>query len=208
MGVYLEYLGYLASSVVLISLLMTSIKRLRWINLIGSILFGIYGFMIGSIPTGLMNFGIVMINVYYLIKIYTSQDYFKVMPVSKNEQYLKQFIDFYEKDLLRFAQKTKIQLEESTVKFFVLRNMNPAGLFVADPIDDTTLEIHLDYVVPEYRDFKIGSYVFDDQMDFFKDSGYREFVTFSGLDEHIAYLRKMGFKESEREGRKCFVKEI
>jgi len=208
MGNYLEYIGYLASAVVLISLLMTSIKKLRWINLIGSILFGFYGFMIGSIPTGLMNFGIVLINIYYLVKIYLSVDYFKVMSVSNDEQYFKQFLEFYEKDLKRFSDVSRKQMEESRIKFFVLRNMNPAGLFVADPLDGETLEIRLDYVVPEYRDFKVGDYVFENQRSFFKDSGYDKFVTFSTVDEHITYLKKMGFKESEHCGRNCFVKEI
>lgn len=208
MGAYLEYLGYLASAVVLISLLMTSIKKLRWINLGGSILFGIYGFMIGSIPTGLMNFGIVIINVYYLVKIYTTVDFFKVMSVSKEEHYLKQFLTFYEKDLTHFTKVSKNLIEESKIKFFVLRNMYPAGLFAADPIDEHTLEIHLDYVVPEYRDFKVGSYVFEDQRAFFKESGYDEFVTFSTEDQHIHYLKKMGFVETSRDGRKCFVKEV
>jgi hypothetical protein len=204
----LEYLGYLASAVVLISLLMTSIKKLRWINLIGSILFGVYGFMIGSIPTGLMNFGIVLINIYYLVKIYTSEDYFKVMSVSKDEEYLKQFVSFYQKDVERFSSISKDAIEQAKVKLFILRNMNPAGLFVADPMDEKTLEIHLDYVVPAYRDFKVGAYVFEDKRDFFKDSGYQEFVTFSKVDEHINYLKKMGFEKATRDGRDCFVKEI
>jgi biotin synthase-related radical SAM superfamily protein len=86
--------------------------------------------------------------------------------------------------------------------------MNPAGLFVADPIDGKTLEIKLDYVVPAYRDFKVGSYVFENQRAFFKDSGYDKFVTFSTVEEHINYLKKMGFSESEHNGQKCFVKEI
>jgi N-acetylglutamate synthase-like GNAT family acetyltransferase len=204
----LEYLGYLASAVVLISLLMTSIKKLRWINLIGSILFGVYGFMIGSIPTGLMNFGIVLINIYYLVKIYTSEDYFKVISVSKDEEYLKQFVSFYQKDVERFSSISKDAIEQAKVKLFILRNMNPAGLFVADPMDEKTLEIHLDYVVPAYRDFKVGAYVFEDKRDFFKDSGYQEFVTFSKVDEHINYLKKMGFEKATRDGRDCFVKEI
>jgi len=208
MNLYLEYLGYLASIIILISLLMTSIKKLRWINLFGAVLFGIYGFMIGSIPTGLMNFGIVIINMYYLVKIYLSVDYFQVMSVSKDEQYFKQFLEFYEKDLERFTSISREHVEDAKIKFFVLRNMNPAGLFVAHPINDNTVEIRLDYVVPKYRDFKIGSYVFDNQRLFFKDAGYEQFLTFSTVVEHINYLKKMGFKESEHGGRKCFVKKI
>jgi hypothetical protein len=44
MDKYLEYIGYVASLIVLISLLMSSVKRLRWINMIGSLIFGAYGF--------------------------------------------------------------------------------------------------------------------------------------------------------------------
>jgi len=187
---------------------MTSIKKLRWINLIGSVLFGIYGFMIGSIPTGLMNFGIVIINVYYLIKIYTTEDYFKVMSVSKDEQYLKQFVAFYERDIHKFSDLSNEIIEQARIKFFILRNMNPAGLFVADPVDEETLEIRLDYVVPEFRDFKVGSYVFENQRDFFINSGYKQFVTYSKIEEHVNYLKKMGFQASKKDGKDCYIKEI
>ncbi|WP_047985647.1 YgjV family protein [Ornithinibacillus californiensis] len=66
---WLEWLGYLASLIVLISLLMSSIKKLRWINMIGSSLFSLYGFLIGALPVGIMNLGIVFINIYYLVKL-------------------------------------------------------------------------------------------------------------------------------------------
>ena len=46
----LDWIGYLGSLVVLISLLMSSIKKLRWINLVGAVIFAFYGFMISSIP--------------------------------------------------------------------------------------------------------------------------------------------------------------
>ena len=71
---WLEWLGYLASLIVLISLLMSSIVKLRWINLVGSSLFSLYGFLIGALPVGFMNFGIALINIYYLIQIYRTKE--------------------------------------------------------------------------------------------------------------------------------------
>lgn len=65
-----EWLGFIASFIILVSLLMSEIKLLRWINLIGALLFGIYGVLISSTPTMFMNFGIVAINIYYLTKMY------------------------------------------------------------------------------------------------------------------------------------------
>ena len=67
--VILEWIGYIASMIVLVSLLMSSIKKLRWINMVGALIFGAYGFMIGSMPTGIMNLGIVIIDIYYLSKL-------------------------------------------------------------------------------------------------------------------------------------------
>ena len=96
---WLEWLGYLASLIVLISLLMSSILKLRWINLAGSCMFSLYGFLIGSLPVGFMNLGIAIINIYYLIKIYTTKEYFKILPTDGNSQYFKYFLDFYKTEI-------------------------------------------------------------------------------------------------------------
>lgn len=65
-----EWVGYLASVVVAISLMMSNIKKLRWWNLIGAALFVAYGLAIGALPVALVNFFIVLIDLYYLIKLY------------------------------------------------------------------------------------------------------------------------------------------
>ncbi|MFT6256577.1 MAG: putative membrane protein [Cellvibrionaceae bacterium] len=65
-----EWVGYLASVVVAISLMMSDIKKLRWWNLIGAGLFVAYGLAIDAIPVALVNFFIVLIDLYYLVKLY------------------------------------------------------------------------------------------------------------------------------------------
>lgn len=66
----LELFGYAGSFVVLISLTMSSIVRLRWINLLGATMFTIYASLIGAYPAIFMNFGIMIIDIYYLCKLY------------------------------------------------------------------------------------------------------------------------------------------
>ncbi len=68
-----EWVGYLASVVVAISLMMSNIKKLRWWNLIGAALFVAYGLAIGAIPVALVNFFIVLIDAYYLVKLYKEE---------------------------------------------------------------------------------------------------------------------------------------
>ncbi len=62
----IELIGYLGSTLVLVSMLMTSVIKLRVINMIGSIIFTIYAFIIKSYPTALMNFCLVLINIHFL----------------------------------------------------------------------------------------------------------------------------------------------
>ena len=204
-----EWIGYTASAIVLVSLLMSSIKKLRWINLVGAVIFGFYGFfIINSIPTGFMNAGIVIIDAYYLIKMYKSKDYFKFHPIEKDSEYLSLFLDFYQEDINKFISLDKIYISGSDVRLYVLRNMTPAALFSGNKYDENTLNIELDYAIPQYRDFKIGSFVFEENAEYFKNLGYKRFITFSDEASHINYLKKMGFEETQIDNKIGYIKEI
>ncbi len=189
----LEYIGYIASIIVLISLLMSSIKKLRWINLFGSITFAVYGFLIGSIPVGLLNIGTSLINIYYLVKIFNSKDFFTLLPISTSTQYFEYFLKFHQKDILKFFPEVNLKVENSEVTFYILRNTVPAGVFVGSKYNDDTLLIKLDYVVPMYRDFKMGKYVYTKQKELFLSKGYSKLVSFSDNPQHEKYLLKMGY---------------
>lgn len=193
----LEYLGYLASVVVLISLLMSSIKKLRWINLVGSITFAIYGFLIGSIPVGILNIGTGLINIYYLVKIFNSKDFFTLLPITSTSQYYDYFINYYSKDIKKFIPDFNVKIEDADVAFYILRNAIPAGMFVGSKYNDNTLLVKLDYVIPAYRDFKMGTYVYTSQKAFFTSKGFHQLLCFTDILEHEKYLTKMGFKKSQ-----------
>ncbi|MEN8078257.1 YgjV family protein [Clostridioides difficile] len=66
----IEWIGYAASIMIAISLIMTDIVKLRIINSIGCILFAIYGFTVKAYPVGIINTFIFFVNTYYLYKFY------------------------------------------------------------------------------------------------------------------------------------------
>ncbi|MDF2613380.1 MAG: hypothetical protein K0S71_1166 [Clostridia bacterium] len=204
----LEWLGYLASLIVLISLLMSSIIKLRWINLLGSGLFALYGFLIGALPVGFMNVGISFINIYYLVKIYGSKEYFKLLQVQGSSQYLNYFLEFYKDSIEHYMDHFKLNTHNPEISFYILRNTVPAGIFIGSHYSANTLKIELDFATPEYRDFKIGSYIYETRKDYFLDNGYTHLICFSSNNAHIKYLKKMGFKESLDGNTACFTKEL
>lgn len=63
---YIETLGYIASGLIVISLVMTSQRNLRYINAIGCSIYVFYGFYIDSYPILIMNSLCVGINIYNL----------------------------------------------------------------------------------------------------------------------------------------------
>lgn len=195
MEIYIIYeiIGYVASVLIAVSLMMTAIIKLRVINLIGAATFSIYGILIGSIPVAAMNGFIVLINVYFLTQMFSSKEYFKLLQVKPGSHYLHYFISFYEDDIRKTQPDFKFEPKDNMVAVFVLRDMVPAGLILGELSPDGTLHVKLDYVIRNYRDFKIGRYVYGKRKDFFKKRGIKKLVSRSAESVHNKYLERMGF---------------
>lgn len=202
-----EWLGYLASLIVAISLLMKSLLRLRWINTAGSLVFAAYGFLIGAYPVGGFNAVIVCINIFFLIRIYHTQETFELMEVRTDDLYLPRFLQFHHADIARFfpgfdasrflkASGEPAKDDRKTVGFYVLRDMTTAGLFLGKLDADGQLEIQLDYVIPAYRDYKSGRFLFSTCLKRLAGLGVRRLTAVAGSKAHGEYLARMGFAVS------------
>ena len=202
----LELFGYAASVIIAISLMMSSILKLRWLNLIGASLFSMYGFIIGSLPVGFLNLFIATINIYYLVRLKTKKELFKFLEITWTSNYLRHFLDFHKNEILKFIPDFSFVVKNNTLVFFLLRDLIPAGLFLGEKLDDESLVIFLDYVIPEYRDLKLGKFLYGDNTNYLKKKGYKKLYSYSGGPVHEKYLEKMGFIPSTN--RKEYWKKI
>lgn len=190
----IEWIGYIASTLVLISLSLSSIFRLRLLNLIGAAVFSFYGFFIGSLPVGIMNLIIVFTNLYYLQKLYAQKDKFEIIESGSNQEYIQKFLSHFEKDINKYFPSFKQHPNDKRIVLMVMRNMNLAGLFIAEE-NGERLNVELDYVTPQYRDYKNGAFIFEHFKKAVKVKEYKTIVTESDVPQQIKYLRKMGFKQ-------------
>lgn len=204
MDIY-EFIGYLASAIVAVSLAINSIALFRWVNMLGSIMFTTYGFLIDSLPVAFMNGLIVLINVYKLYGIYTQKDDFKSLKIRKDNELLLSFLDYHKKEIAKFFPNFSYQANDEKLCFFILRNMQVAGVFIGDHKEDEILEIELDYVVPQYRDYKNGKFVYSRLKNYFREKGIKKLFTYSENTKHRSYLKKVGFTPDENS---VFVKNI
>lgn len=63
-----EVIGIAATLFVLLSFLMKKAETIRLINIIGAALFVVYGYLIGSLSTWLLNGALIIIHAVYLYK--------------------------------------------------------------------------------------------------------------------------------------------
>jgi len=204
----LDWIGYIASSIVLLSLLMKSVKRLRWINLAGALVFAVYGFLIGALPVGLMNGGIVMINIYYLYQMYARNDFFTLLESTNDTDYFNYFMQFHESSIVKYMDLPDDLSSEQHIKLYVLRNTVPAAVLVLKVIDQKHLQVLIDYATPAYRDFKTGLFVYDQQKDFFLQKGYEKLISTCSSQKHKKYLIRMGFIQSLKDGQEVYEKNL
>ena len=196
---WIEIVGYTGSVLVAVSLMMSNVWKLRWINLIGAAFFSAYGLIVKAYPVFGLNLFIVIVDAYYLFQMSNKKEDFSFAEIiNKDEDILKQFIERYRSDINRFFPDFKPGSIQNKNVLFILRNLIPVGLFIYEPADEKIVQIEVDYVVPDYRDLKNAQYFFTGGKDYFLNRGFEKFRTYSNVEEHNKYLKKIGFTKEEK----------
>jgi GNAT superfamily N-acetyltransferase len=191
----LQLLGYAASILIATSLLMRSIVRLRAINLVGAATFSLYGFLIGAYPVAILNLMTTTINIVQLIRLQRRKEIFRTLEIRPDSPYIAYLLEFQADDIRHFFPRFRYDGDGPSAEklaVLVLRDLVPAGVLLGN-IDGDRLDVQLDYVVPQFRDLKVGRFLFRDEADFFRSRGIREIVSPADTLEHQTYLEKIGF---------------
>lgn len=196
----LELVGYFASALVLISLLMTSVVKLRVINMIGSLIFAVYALLIGSYPTAVMNFCLVGVNIFYLVRMARAKRVFTLLPAAPGEAYVQYFLQSCREDIQTYFEGVDAALAQADTVFLVCCGAQPVGILTGRSLGDGVLEVSLDYSTPQYRDCSVGRYLYQQLA----DRGWEALLVPTASQVHGNYLQKMGFV---REGNR-YVKNL
>jgi len=198
-----ELIGYTGSLLVAFSLSMKSLQRLRIVNMAGAMFFILYGILISALPIVLLNGLTLSVNTYNLWRMWQKRDYFTLMQVRADSAYLKRFLEFYRKEISEFIPTYQFMPDEKQVVVFILRNMMPVGLVIVRP-EGTEARIFLDFVIPGYRDFRAGKFLFDESAEFYHQQAVHILSTAAGSPKHETYLKRMGFHIKD-DGRYYYV---
>ena len=124
--VLLQLLGYAASALIAVALMMSSILRLRVINTAGAMAFAVYGLLIHAYPVAALNGFVIMVNGYHLARMLRAKRFFQLLKLRPESDYLKYFLSFYRRDITTILPGFEYRPVANQVTLFVLRDCAPA----------------------------------------------------------------------------------
>ena len=189
-----EIIGYVGSAFVLASFLMASVVRLRIINSVGCIVSVVYGLLIHAYPTVIMNAALLLINIFFLIRMSKrkSADY-HADRAEEGDQFLHYFLTAHGEDIRKYFPTFDPAAPCNFIRFAYCGD-KAAGLVMGDLDKDGSLRLVLDYTTPEYRDLSVGTWLYESLA----GEGIRRAAVAVPTQNHEKYMQKMGFaKEGE-----------
>lgn len=192
--VWNDILGYIGTVIILISLTMPNMLRLRTLNMIGGITISIYGFSIGSIPVGVLNSLTASVHLFYIARLLRQREQFDYVPIeSVTNKLFSLFMDKYGDEIHKiFPFLDDVDFSKLTITM-LLRDLHPAGILAYMREGEKAI-IHIDYVTPQYRDYSNSTFIFKIKENELKKMGITIWEAKTTDKDHINYLIKSGFK--------------
>lgn len=191
---FLEMMGYAATVIVAISLMMRRIKQLRIYNMIGSFLFSLYGVLIQAWPVAILNGFIVLINIFELLKMSRRDIAFSTQTIHVQDSwYIKYYLNFFKDDIKRFFPEFELSDKAEYEGVLIMRDVLPAGVVILKKNEGPDAEIVLDYTHPEFRDYQNARYFFNKGCEALDLKEKKYFITPGMEAHHVKFLKKMNF---------------
>ena len=99
-SVLYQIIGYIGSALIVLSLTMKSLLKLRLIGLAGAVVFTAYGLLIEAYPVAGVNAVIVFVHLIFLRDLVSKKkEYFTILHVTKDSVYLQYFLDYHRDEI-------------------------------------------------------------------------------------------------------------
>ncbi len=187
----LEIFGYIGTALVIVSMLMTSVVKLRVINICGSVISMIYAIVGNAWPIVLLNGALVVINGVQLVRVRRAQVIFRRVRAECKDKSVEYFLSLYEEDIKRYLPEACLDEGKEYEVHIAYLNSEAVGLLVGERRGEE-MYIQIDYATPKYRDTSVSTFLFAE----LEREGVRALHATMGAPEHEKYLLRMGFSKT------------
>ena len=189
--VIFETIGWIGTALVITSMMMSSVIKLRIINSLGSVITIIYGICIHALPTVILNITLLAINIFYIIKMERiKKPAYTIINADTLDSCIQYFIKTNASDIKLFFPDFESKLKDAEYVKTVFCKNELIGLTAGIKKDDR-LNLIIDYTTSEYRDSSVGKVLY---RIIFKE-GIKQVVFTDTHNEKDSYFEKVGFKK-------------
>lgn len=204
---WLEIVGWAGSALLVLSLVQTRLMRLRVLNSIACVVLIAYNAVLGVWPMVAMNVVLVAINLWAIARLLRERHdsrVYEAAPIATDAPVLLGVLRRHWADIARFnpdlaAGDAGALLARADHAFLVTTGDQVVGVVLSADAGPGTQQVLLDHVLPAYRDFTPGEFVFRADGPF-QALGTRTVIASPGMAAAEGYLRAVGFVE--RDGRR------
>lgn len=195
----LEIVGWLGSALLVLSLAQTRVVRFRVLNLVACVVLVVYNAVIEVWPMAAVNVVLVAVNTWVLVGLLRrrhDERTYDAVPIGVDEPLLGHLLRRHEADLRAFNPGLPDDVAAGADHaFLVTTGDEVVGVVLSRAGEQPGEEqVVLDYVLPAYRDFTPGEFVFR-RGGPFAALGVRRLVASPGMAASDRYLRAVGFRE-------------
>ncbi len=187
---FLEVFGYIGTALVIISMLMTSVVKLRILNICGSVISMIYAIIGQAWPIVLLNGSLVLINIIQLIRMNRVKITFSRVTTTLSDKSVEHFLSLYDEDIKKYFPEYTLSDGKNYEVHTAYIGSEAVGMIIAER-HYGDMHIKLDYATPKYRDLSVSTFLFSK----LEEDGVERLLTDAGVSEHKKYLIRMGFYE-------------
>jgi hypothetical protein len=216
-----DVLGWAGSALLVYSLLQTRVLRFRVLNLAAAVALVVFNALIQVWPMVAMNVVIAGINGWHIARLLRTRHddrHYDVVPVGGGESYLRHLLERHRADIERFNPGVLVPSRpaglsgsaddehtavlagadlagdpESRLAFLVLSGGETVGMVLAHRSAPGEAQVDLDYVLPRFRDFTPGEFVYRPDGPFAR-LGVRRVVAPPRMRDSERYLAGIGFR--------------
>ena len=129
MSILFEIIGYIGTVLVILSMTMTSVRRLRVINVLGSAFSTAYAVFGGAWPIVIMNIALSGINIFHLI-YGAKEQRTEILPVGPSDRTLAQFLAVHQSRIRRMQPDVFRCMEQGAQAYILYRGAEMSGILV------------------------------------------------------------------------------
>lgn len=189
-NIYFEIFGYIGTALVITSMMMTSVMKLRLINICGGIISAVYSAFYGAWAVVIMNACLIIINVFQIIRQLRHKYKFGHIIVDTNDGSVLYFLSLYRDDIEKFYPDFRSLLRADAEVHMVFNGGEAIAILAGERTEDI-FRIEMYYEIPKYRGAVVEKFLFP----MFKDSGINK-VTAAPVKPQSSRMIKMGFADN------------